>query len=42
VEKGVSGVVKHSGGEVMNEKEEGFEGNPESMVIQYIANNNTD
>ncbi len=44
VEKGVSGVIKHSGGNVVNEKDEGaaFEGNPESLVIQYIANNNTD
>jgi hypothetical protein len=35
VEKGVSGVLKHSGGEVMTEaaQSEAFDGNPESMVI---------
>ena len=45
MEKGVAGVVNRSGAEILSEKADikvEDDQNPASMVVQYIANNNTD
>lgn len=45
VEKGIAGVVNRSGAEILSEKADvkmEDDQNPASMVVQYIANNNTD